>query len=922
MQAIMTNRMLPFAIAALLAAFSGSGRLVAQDKYEPKPIPAGPEAYTKQRYVADKARFWRDVLLAECKVGDALRKEWQPHVEEMMTRYSEFLSASVPGQDRIGPVLEAGDRLQQLGCKDPVVQLVMADMLRRRGKPDAARDLYEAAAKDLGDRRLAASFEYLRQNCLAALYLTAKETERHRQAIALRDDCFVELAAAPEVEGGNERFYLEWVLSNWKDSVGPNELPMLERMEKRAGKPNYTLLVLRAMYHKKQAWAARGQSAASAVSRDEWEVFNRHIRAAAEAAGQASQLCPQHPEAPTMMLETLGPAGAKPAELRQWLDRAVAAQFDRTEAYMSYLHYLQPRWGGSQRALEKFGLECLATARFDTLVPELYRNAIQYITLDARNPNTVWARESVQQRLEELDAGYLAAAPDDHAVRFYKSRRIAALAIDGRAKEAAAICEQIGHSLDAGALEIFDVTEQWVMKGLREHFVDYQPAKIAPGDALLADFERAPYLGVAKARPMTAHENAITDEQYEAGWAKWFSAAFEQAYERAGTKDAAWDEDARALLADMGSLVTGRRPPGSLQRAERLLKAGCKDPLTLYAVARALDRDDARGMKTLMAAMEDLGERQPPIFSLWAEQHLVDRLQASQPGAGGGLIPQIREHMLAAATDPVFAGDNRRHYVRCLWGDGEFAKKGNDWVNDKMVAALASMKGVDPWIVHVVTGLHLARLGKHPTGSPAERRAHLKLATEHLQAAHELCPQFPEAAVGMIVVASIEQVGLSPREWFDRALDAQIDFEPAYRAYVDSLRPLYYGSIKAMYRFAVECLDSGRFDTAVPLWYVLTMQRIQEEIEVPRSLWASAGVAERLERMFRGYESRSRKVFDASYLHTARCVLAWAGGRYEDALGAWNAGERKLDRRFLSRFGGDADLIAFDLQFLAARRTK
>ena len=31
-----------------------------------------------------------------------------------------------------------------------------------------------------------------------------------------------------------------------------------------------------------------------------------------------------------------------------------------------------------------------------------------------------------------------------------------------------------------------------------------------------------------------------------------------------------------------------------------------------------------------------------------------------------------------------------------------------------------------------------------------------------------------------------------------------------------------------MYRFAVECLDSARFDTDVPLWYARTIQRIQE----------------------------------------------------------------------------------------------
>jgi len=56
--------------------------------------------------------------------------------------------------------------------------------------------------------------------------------------------------------------------------------------------------------------------------------------------------------------------------LRDWFDRAVEAQMDYEPAYNSLLWALTPRWGGSHGKMYQFGLECLATKRFDTCVPE------------------------------------------------------------------------------------------------------------------------------------------------------------------------------------------------------------------------------------------------------------------------------------------------------------------------------------------------------------------------------------------------------------------------------------------------------------------------------------------------------------------------------------------------------------------------
>jgi hypothetical protein len=920
----MLDRTLAIAIAALLASISGCAALRAQDDAAAKPLPAAPDSLTQKRHQSDKARFWSGVLLAECKAGGGVRAEWQPQVDELMATYAEVFCARMLVAGRGSGIARLCDSLREAGCDHPVVQLVGADVLFYQRKLDAAREAYAAASKAIAGRQCSPLVRYLLQQSLCSFYALDKQAEAIRKAAAARDDCLVELAASPEFGGGNERLFLELVLQSWNGKVAPDDLPVLERMEKSAGKATYALLVLRANYHVAMAWAARGQGPASSVGDEDRKNFGEHLGSAARLLTQANEMCPQHPEAPTEMVKALGPAGAETKDLRRWFDRAVAAQFDWRDAYVSYMHYLQPRWGGSQRALRDLGLECLATARFDTEVPSFYRVAMHYVSLGSSDPTAVWADAAVQQHLEELDRGCIAAAGNESEKRTATTHRIVALALGDKAKEAAGLSQQMGNRLDTKALEIYGVTEAWLKKTLRPHFEDYAPAAIAAGD-VFAGFATARFLGLEKARALTSHAQALTSEQDGARFASWLGETFAAAYERAGKHDPKWDTDARALLAGFGAVALGERTAASCDLAKKLLDVGCKDPLTLYAVTRALDQGDLDQMaRTLISALPDLAKNQPIAFSWWAKLHLSDLTRRlGRPGIGSGLLPDMRAHMVAAITDPMFAGDHRHYYIRCVWGEEELATANNAWFTDRMIESLATLPGADPWLVHVIIGLHNARKAKHAQGSANEHAAQRKLATEHLSKAYELCPQFPEAAVGMIIVASLEPGELSPREWFDRAVAAQIDYQPAYAAYVDALRPRYGGSIQAMYRFAVECLDSGRFDTDVPLWYARTMQRIQQELPVPREAWASAGVAECLRRLFDGCESQKRPSLDPAALNAGRCVLAWAGGRYDDALASWEAAGRKIDGRWLAIVGQeDADLIEADLRYLDTHRTK
>ena len=97
----------------------------------------------------------------------------------------------------------------------------------------------------------------------------------------------------------------------------------------------------------------------------------------------------------------------------------------------------------------------------------------------------------------------------------------------------------------------------------------------------------------------------------------------------------------------------------------------------------------------------------------------------------------------------------------------------------------------------------------------------MKLAAKYWQKAWELDKSIPTVAGKMISLAVSGAVeGDTPREWFDRAVSAQMDYPPAYDAYVTTLMPRWGGSHKEMFKFAEECLATKRFDTAAGLYYV------------------------------------------------------------------------------------------------------
>jgi hypothetical protein len=213
---------------------------------------------------------------------------------------------------------------------------------------------------------------------------------------------------------------------------------------------------------------------------------------------------------------------------------------------------------------------------------------------------------------------------------------------------------------------------------------------------------------------------------------------------------------------------------------------------------------------------------------------------------------------------------------------------------------LAVLKGDDiksPWLAEMLAGAWHVHAGwKKRTGRLAKDvtaegwagfRKHLALAYTHFKKAHTLRPDAPEAATRLITVA---MAGHTPEEeperfWFDKAVAACFDWEPAYDAYMLSLEQRWGGSDEAVIAFGRECKATGRYDTDVPFQLFYACERVDRRRARDGTAWEEQYRA--LREMSLTYAAKGESW--AQYSHTRLLALAWRTGNWQDGAEALKA---------------------------------
>ena len=174
----------------------------------------------------------------------------------------------------------------------------------------------------------------------------------------------------------------------------------------------------------------------------------------------------------------------------------------------------------------------------------------------------------------------------------------------------------------------------------------------------------------------------------------------------------------------------------------------------------------------------------------------------------------------------------------------------------------------------------------------------VELAQEKAKRAYKLHPERPEAAAFMINIAKAGETDESERTWFDRAVEAEFDYMPAYKSYLISLLPRWNGSHEAMIDFMIECTDTNRYDTRVPLRWTTCFSYIFNDAIIdgekdplqqqPADYVRQFDVLPEIRSLSEKYQAYLRKhsgysVFDTRFFRATEFSVAYKLKQYTDA---------------------------------------
>ncbi|MBI2477835.1 MAG: DUF4034 domain-containing protein [Planctomycetia bacterium] len=202
---------------------------------------------------------------------------------------------------------------------------------------------------------------------------------------------------------------------------------------------------------------------------------------------------------------------------------------------------------------------------------------------------------------------------------------------------------------------------------------------------------------------------------------------------------------------------------------------------------------------------------------------------------------------------------------------------------------------VDPWFKHMAAGQYYLHLAWHYRGSGTVQFVtpdgwqkfgqYLPIAGKHLTHAWRLRPDLPHAAAIMVTIATAGgDPETSAREWFDRAVYAVMDWDQAYRTYVDSLLPRCGGSHRALIAFGKECAASQRYDTQVPYTLFSIIQTIEHGADGDAKIFENPQAYAVLAPMLEGYRDSPKSSERWKKWATVNYALISARtGHFEDA---------------------------------------
>jgi len=402
-------------------------------------------------------------------------------------------------------------------------------------------------------------------------------------------------------------------------------------------------------------------------------------------------------------------------------------------------------------------------------------------------------------------------------------------------------------------------------------------------------------------QPIPTAKGGYTEADWKKAYTGYQTRTLDQAYERFSKHDPAWDDAARSYVKTWRETYTGEGKWMSYADlrlgGKALIDSGCDDPLALYLTGITLQESYqlSEAASLLRRAVDGFRNSQHPrARAAYAAAHLaavLNSMGSPEKKEAREIARLAIQWVVESCRDASYLDGEQRLMLWSVEDVGEIM-----WLEarERLYDALKASPDVHPYVTAVTGGrLHVDKAwearGSGWASTVTEEgwqgfHDNLAVARQLLTDAWEAYPDYPEAPSKMLVLARAGEAGSGEtgRLWFDRAVAAQMDYWPAYDAYVTLLLPRWQGSHEQIYDFGVECLATKRFDTIVPFQFFDCVQTISEDIGGYHALWSDPETWSRLETMFEGYE-KTAEGRDLIGYQSTRAAVAWRAGHFAEA---------------------------------------
>ena len=396
---------------------------------------------------------------------------------------------------------------------------------------------------------------------------------------------------------------------------------------------------------------------------------------------------------------------------------------------------------------------------------------------------------------------------------------------------------------------------------------------------------------------------AYTSQDFDQLHYAWMYRNSVEAYQHSNTSPQKYDQSAIAFLDQISKIESHveKNPdwPAIMNQGAGLLEAGCSDPLISLWYGVAMFHCDRLGgaENVLKIVAENLKKTgQPAVNGFFVARTMLAisfRRQGNLDCNCSDYFDQLVNSLASGLNRKEFFDPEVRICYRLL---EDFANEHEcDKIWKQMQTAITNPEQTDPYFVLLIKGqTALVDAWKARGSGWADTVTkegwqgfddNLAVSREALTKAWKRHLEYSEAPTLMIAVAMAGKAGPKETEtlWFNRSVKAQMDYGPAYDKYFQSLLPRWGGSFQKILHFGTICLETKRYDTDVPMQYLVALRRIASDQKHDRwrLVFRNEAATKNLNQLFSGMLADQTRGNDRDRIMTQQALTVLWQGNYD-----------------------------------------